>query len=286
MPAKGWRKDEQESNFDTVLLNENLSIDNFLFPKATINKICKQALQSANGDGSGDSGSGFLLAKDTQTVIQRSSILFVNFIYHHAKQIVKLQNRKVVNADDIINALVQVGYGEFAPILNDELQRFNAKKEAKKLARAKLKSDAKKSTDVEDADIDEDDDNGAGTGGNEDRIKKIRLDNPAPDDTMSEADSSLHNASTTGQLPAISHPVQDDDHSIDDLEDSVGADDNDDEEDDDEEENDDNEILQHAPSQLELEARELEGDNADRHVASNHIDNYDDEDSNDDENED
>lgn len=291
MPAKGWRKDEQESNFDTVLLNENLSIDSFLFPKATINKICKQALQSASGVGSGsaDSGGSFLLAKDTQTVIQRSSILFVNFIYHHAKQIVKLQNRKVVNADDIINALVQVGYGEFAPILSDELQRFNAKKEAKKLARAKLKSDAKKSTDLEDADLDDDGDSAA------DRVKKIKLDNPAPDDTMSDADSSVHNASTSGPPAGASHPVPDDDHSIDDLEEdehSAGGDvdedaeDDEDDEADEADEADDNEIRQHAPSQLELEARELEGDIADRQVAPNHIgndDDDDDEDSNDDE---
>lgn len=270
MPAKGWRKDEQESNFDTVLLNENLSIDSFLFPKATINKICKQALQSVDPDGA----SNFLLAKDTQTVIQRSSILFVNFIYHHAKQIVKLQNRKVVNADDIINALVQVGYGEFAPILTDELEKFNARKEAKKLARAKLKSDAKKSADLEDADIDDEGNNSAI------RVKKIKLDNSGLDETMSEADSSLQNASTVASTSKQLVIQTDDEHSIDDLEEDDQTKEHESEnedEDEDEEDEADNEVAMHVPSQLELEERELEGDNLDKQSAA---DNIDDEDSN------
>ncbi|GMM30845.1 DNA polymerase epsilon noncatalytic subunit [Martiniozyma asiatica (nom. inval.)] len=134
MPAKGWRKDERETNFDTVLSNANMSIDSFLFPRATINKLAKQILAQT-------SQHPMLLAKDSQIVIQRGAVMFVNFIYHHAKQLVKQGGRKVVNAEDVIKALGEVGFSDFVPVLNDELEKFVKIKENKKL----MKQQAKKS---------------------------------------------------------------------------------------------------------------------------------------------
>lgn len=252
MPAKGWRKDEQESNFDTVLLNENLSIDNFLFPKATINKICKQALAE-------ESDTNFLLAKDTQTVIQRSSILFVNFIYHHAKQIVKLQNRKVVNAEDIITALTQVGFSNFTNYLNEELVKFNNKKEAKKLARAKLKLDSKKNDNLEDADIDDQtNNNNNNTNDSNKRLKTIDLD----DTTMSDADNSISKSHvSSNNNNNNTEDENNDDDSADHIDALEDADDDDDEPVEGEGEEDETEDPKiRAPSQLELEERELVGD--------------------------
>lgn len=126
MPARGWRKDDKDSNLDTLMANDTGNIDQYLFPKSTLNKLAKQILQQTNDH-------PMLLAKDSQVVIQRASLLFVNFIYHHAKQIVKTGGRKVVNADDILKALSEVGFQDFIPVLNEELDKFVKKKEDKKL---------------------------------------------------------------------------------------------------------------------------------------------------------
>ncbi|KAG0682246.1 hypothetical protein C6P40_000266 [Pichia californica] len=237
MPAKGWRKDEQESNFDTVLLNEHLSIDNFLFPKSTINKISKQALQK-------QFNSNFLLAKDTQIIIQRSSILFINFIYHHAKQIVKFQNRKVVNSDDIINALIQVGFNNFIDLINIELDKFNKRKESKKLA--KLKAKSKPIIDINDDIVDDDD--------NLDKNKRLKLD---LDDTMSDNDSSIHNIHTkqNNDNPELVHSDEETGEEEGDEGEGEEEEGEGEEEEGEEEEN----SIRHGPSQLELEQRELEG---------------------------
>lgn len=128
MPAKGWKKDDKDSNVDNLISNdgEGGDIAQYLFPRASLNRLAKQSLQSANEH-------PMLLAKDSQVVIQRGSLLFVNFIYHHAKQIVKENGRKVVNPDDILKALQLVGFSEFIPGLTDELDKFSKRKEFKKM---------------------------------------------------------------------------------------------------------------------------------------------------------
>lgn len=245
MPVKGWRRDDQDTNFDTMLHSEGMSIDTFLFPKSTINKICKNALHES------DPETNYLIAKDSQTVIQRSCVLFINFIYHHAKQLVKAQNRKVVNADDIMSALQQVGYGEFTPILQNELQSFNKRKEAKKIAKAQQKLN-----DVEDADIDD-------SIGNHNKRLKLGTSIHGNDVTMSD-----HGDTTEFNDPSVVVHDQDTE-----AEEEEEEEEDEDEEDDGEEdmegkeadENDDSteetgEVIRHGPSQLELEQKELVGD--------------------------
>lgn len=262
MPAKGWRKDEQESNFDTVLLNENLSIDSFLFPKSTINKLSKQSLTEidANGDGK---PVNYLVAKDSQTVIQRSSVLFINFIYHHAKQLVKLQNRKVVNAEDILNALTQVGFSDFLPKLNDDLQKFNDKKEAKKLAKSKLKAESRSNqisinsiinSNEDPVDIDAEEDN------TEVQNKRIRLDGSSTDASVRIAEGAEEEMGTEEE--------EEDDEDDNEEEDEEEEDDNREEGEEDEEADilHETDVPSHAPSQIELEQKELEGENHDENM--------------------
>ncbi|QOU20252.1 hypothetical protein BRETT_004906 [Brettanomyces bruxellensis] len=126
MPAKGWRKDEQESNMETAIANQGISIDSILFPKSTINKLAKKTLADESGD-----QNPMILAKDSQTVIQRSAVVFINYIYHNAKQYIKAKGRKVVNADDIILALQTANFNSFVPVLQEELEKFNRRKELK-----------------------------------------------------------------------------------------------------------------------------------------------------------
>ncbi|KAF6013388.1 hypothetical protein HII12_002104 [Brettanomyces bruxellensis] len=126
MPAKGWRKDEQESNMETAIANQGISIDSILFPKSTINKLAKKTLADESGD-----QNPMILAKDSQTVIQRSAVVFINYIYHNAKQYIKAKGRKVVNADDIILAIQTANFNSFVPVLQEELEKFNRRKELK-----------------------------------------------------------------------------------------------------------------------------------------------------------
>jgi DNA polymerase epsilon subunit 3 len=284
MPAKGWRKDEQESNFDTVLLNEQLSIDNFLFPKSTTNKLSKQALYDSNNQ------SNFLLAKDTQTVIQRSSILFINFIYHHAKQLVKLQNRKIVNADDILNALTQVGFADFIPNLNIELEKFNEKKEAKKLARAKLKADKESAiinNNLDDVDVDVDIETNDNT--NDISNKRLKLDNSINDETISENDLTIQNVDLTKNDENENENENEDKEQTDnELEEEEEEEDDDDEGEDENGDGDDDDtdevdkIQNHVPSQLELEQKELAGDDPDKFDINDNNNNNDDDNDDDD----
>ncbi|GME87362.1 unnamed protein product [Ambrosiozyma monospora] len=143
MPAKGWRKDEQESNFETAVDNEKISIDSLLFPKTTVNKIAKQVLTQADG-------TSMILAKDSQTVIQRASVVFINYIYDAAKQLVKEKGRKVVNADDILLALEQTNFNSFVPVLKEGLETFTIKKQKKKQEKEKEKKKKEEEEAVDD----------------------------------------------------------------------------------------------------------------------------------------
>ncbi|KAG7698283.1 hypothetical protein KL948_001854 [Ogataea haglerorum] len=124
MPAKGWKKDGDDSNFETAADNEKVSIESMLFPKATVHKVAKQVLSQSE--------TNMILAKESQTVLQRGSVLFVNYVYHHAKQVAKEQGRKVVNANDVLAGLERAQFGGFVPALSEELEKFHLRKEYKK----------------------------------------------------------------------------------------------------------------------------------------------------------
>lgn len=243
MPAKGWRKDEQESNLDTILLNENLSIDNFVFPKSIITKICKSVINSNDGE-------KYLLAKDTQIIIQRASILFINFIYHHAKQLVKANNRKIVNADDIINALSIVGFSNFKFLLDNELDAFNKRKEAKKMEKARAKelnnNNGGNSKEIDD-EIDDDNDN---NNSNEESSKRVKLDENA---VIVNNDDDDDDGDDDDEDEEIEEDIEEDDEDEEDIDEDI-------------EENDDTNT---KVSQFELEQKELEGQDYDNEINNN-----------------
>lgn len=242
MPAKGWRKDEQESNFDTALHNENVGIDAFLFPKSTITKLSKQVLVGDDGTPT------YSLAADSSTAVQRASVLFLNLVYHHAKQIVKQQGRKVVNADDVIAALNSIGFNHFVPTLEDELNKFTERKAAKKLAKAQrgtgADADAEADADV-DVDADADADADADVEGENSSSKRIKL-----DPSMEPEDEAAEEADEADETNASDDDAEEDDVMVDAIE----------EDEDDDDELVDSTPIHHQPSQLELEQRELEGE--------------------------
>lgn len=244
MPAKGWRKDEQESNLDTILLNENLSIDNFVFPKSIITKICKSVINSNDGE-------KYLLAKDTQIIIQRASILFINFIYHHAKQLVKANNRKIVNADDIINALSIVGFSNFKFLLDNELDAFNERKEAKKMEKVRAKelnnNNGGNSKEIDD-EIDDNDNNN----NSEESSKRVKLDENAVIVNNNDDDDD-EDGEEDNEDEDIEEDIEEDDEDEDDIDEDI-------------EENDDTNT---KVSQFELEQKELEGQDPDNEIHNN-----------------
>ena len=242
MPAKGWRKDEQESNLDTILLNENLSIDNFVFPKSIITKICKSVINSNDGE-------KYLLAKDTQIIIQRASILFINFIYHHAKQLVKANNRKIVNADDIINALSIVGFSNFKFLLDNELDAFNERKEAKKLEKARAK-ELNNNNGGNNKEIDDEIDDNDNNSNNEESSKRVKLDENA---VIVNNDDDDDDGEEDNEDEEIEEDIEEDDEDEEDIDEDI-------------EENDDTNT---KVSQFELEQKELEGQDPDNEIHNN-----------------
>ncbi|ANZ77977.1 BA75_05164T0 [Komagataella pastoris] len=117
-----------------------------MFPKATIGKLAKSVLQ---GD---ENESSMILSKDGLTAVQRSAVVFVSYLYHHAREVSKDQNRKTVNVQDILKALENTEFNALIPTVQEELISFNQRKEAKK-----LRSDKDKDQEVEEEGDDEKD---------------------------------------------------------------------------------------------------------------------------------
>lgn len=219
MPAKGWRKDEQESNLETAMSNQKVSLDSILFPRLTVNKLAKKALQEdSNGE------NPMILAKESQVVIQRSAVVFVNYIYHTAKQSVKARGRKVVKAEDIIQAMKTTYFDSFVPILEQELDKFNRRKELKKqekqAANAK-KEEAKKAASAGTASVDTveigDENNGEAadetndttiTTDNGSNNKRIKLDKPQSNETTISDNTEDDNDRTVASSPAPPESTQ------------------------------------------------------------------------------
>ncbi|KAI0461018.1 hypothetical protein LJB42_001348 [Komagataella kurtzmanii] len=139
MPAKGWKKTSDGSFTPKGPAakqdkeSENISIENLLFPKATIGKLAKSVLQ---GD---ENESNMILSKDGLTAVQRSAVVFVSYLYHHAREVSKDQNHKTVNVQDILKALENTEFNALIPTVQEELISFNQRKEAKKLKNEKDK---------------------------------------------------------------------------------------------------------------------------------------------------
>ncbi|VEU23058.1 DEKNAAC104125 [Brettanomyces naardenensis] len=230
MPAKGWRKDEQESNLETAMANQKVSIDSILFPKATLNKLVRQVLEQESPD-----ANPMILAKESQTVIQRASVVFINYIYHNAKQYIKAKGRKVVNAEDIITAMETTNFNSFVPVLREELESFNKRKEIKK--RDKLnKQNVKVDESIDDEEVANANDN-----------KRLKLDGDGADEseeTIEERDEEKDGEKDD----------EDDGENGENEEQGVDGDDDDDEE-------EEEEPPLSGTQRMELEQKELEGEN-------------------------
>lgn len=114
MPPKGWKKNHEPS-----LLHQEVdlvSIDDILFPRATISKSIR-AILDHNDD-------KITLSKDALTAIQRAATVFVSFMQFHARQFAKRANRKNVYASDILAGLEYAGFLGFVPHVRQLLATY------------------------------------------------------------------------------------------------------------------------------------------------------------------
>lgn len=125
MPPKGWRKNA-DGTYPVITKDQELtSIDEILFPKSLVQKVAKTMLESDN-----------LIAKDCVTALQRSATVFVSHLMFHANLVSKSQDRKTVNAQDIIAALGKAGYGSFETEVKRKVALYEREIKEKKQRKA------------------------------------------------------------------------------------------------------------------------------------------------------
>ncbi|CCH62430.1 hypothetical protein TBLA_0H01430 [Henningerozyma blattae CBS 6284] len=205
MPPKGWRKDAQ-GNYPTtsyVKEQENITIQDLLFPRSSVVNIAKSTFSSTaeqisedlNDNEIGDdadinndniveeNSNKILVSKDAGLALQRSSTVFVNHLLLFAREIAKDQYRKTCNPDDILNALDAIGHPGLKGIVSERLQEYqNAlllKKEYKRL-HGTSSSDKRKDKDSGSSDDEENDDYDINEEGADQSSKKQRTDNSIP----------------------------------------------------------------------------------------------------------
>ncbi|ODV88102.1 hypothetical protein CANARDRAFT_26257 [[Candida] arabinofermentans NRRL YB-2248] len=222
--------------------------------------------------------SQMIITKDAQTVVQRSSVLFVNYIYYHAKQVSKLQGRKIVNASDILAGLENAGFLSYLGVLQEELEGFNKRKEAKK--REKASNTSKEITDNNKTDRgsstedpeEEDDEDVEDTG---DVSKRVKLSEDAKSKDVNVIDAEQRDDDDVDE-----GEEEDDDEEMVDAQEGINDDDDDDDDDDDEADDDVQEL---TPTQrLQKEHKELIGSDGEEKADNTNVDDDEEDDEDDD----
>lgn len=131
MPPKGWRKNADGNYPQPNKDADYVSIDEILFPRSIIQKLAKDIINTEESD----SGQ-MLMAKDSLLALQRSATVFVSHMMFHAKSISKEQDRKTVNAQDIISALEKSEYSGFIPEVKHKLTLYDKEAEVRKKKKA------------------------------------------------------------------------------------------------------------------------------------------------------
>lgn len=136
MPPKGWRKNADGNYPQPNKDADYVSIDEILFPRSIIQKLAKDIINAEESD----SGQ-MLMAKDSLLALQRSATVFVSHMMFHAKSISKEQDRKTVNAQDIISALEKSEYSGFIPEVKHKLTLYDKEAEVRKKKKAEKSTD-------------------------------------------------------------------------------------------------------------------------------------------------
>ena len=131
MPPKGWRKDAQ-GNYPTtsyVKEQENITIDDLLFPRSVVVSLAKEVLQGGN-----ENERKLVLTKDAQLALQRSATVFVNHLLLFARELAKDLDKKSCGVDEVLLALDHIGYPGLKHMVVAKLEEYRNYKQQQKQA--------------------------------------------------------------------------------------------------------------------------------------------------------
>ncbi|CAH2351668.1 DNA polymerase epsilon subunit D [[Candida] railenensis] len=143
MPPKGWRKNAEGQYPSQKQDSDLVSIDDILFPRATVQKLAKAILNSTEDE----SESNSIMAKDSVIALQRSATVFVSHLMFHARKISKESSRKTVNAQDILAAIERAEFPGFLPEIKSKLATFEQNSLLKRNEKKSKKVSEKKEED-------------------------------------------------------------------------------------------------------------------------------------------
>lgn len=135
MPPKGWRRNTEGQYPQPNKDQDLVSIDEILFPRATVQKLAKNIMNASSDEGA----STMILAKDSMIALQRSSTVFVSHLMFQARQISKDEGRKTINAQDILGALEKAEFSGFIPEVKQKLSIFESNIALRKKHKAEKK---------------------------------------------------------------------------------------------------------------------------------------------------
>lgn len=130
MPPKGWKKSQEPSQLHEEV--DLVSIDDILFPRATIQKSIRTILDGEDND-------KMTISKDSLIAIQRAATVFVSHLLFHGRLLARFSNRKNIYASDILAGLENAGFAGFVPRVKQLLAAYeeDVSKSRKKKAEEK-----------------------------------------------------------------------------------------------------------------------------------------------------
>ncbi|RPA85722.1 histone-fold-containing protein [Ascobolus immersus RN42] len=100
-----------------------ISLEQNLLPKSIITRLAKSAIPE-----------GSMVQKDAQLALAKSSTVFVNRLIDEANEKARLAGKKTIMPKDVFDALKEMELEEFVPVLENALDKFNARAALKRSA--------------------------------------------------------------------------------------------------------------------------------------------------------
>ncbi|SCV04403.1 LAMI_0H15852g1_1 [Lachancea mirantina] len=161
MAPKSRKEDAQNVGAGTGSAKdqENVSIDDLLFPKSTIMALAREAATPGIDENAESTGKKLILSKDAVTALQRSATVFVNHLLMYAREEAHSQDRKNCNVTDILEALVALGFVDIKPVVQEKVEAYQQMLNLRKAAKVVTTDRDQEMKDVDGAEEDDDDEN-------------------------------------------------------------------------------------------------------------------------------
>eukprot|EP00485_Elphidium_margaritaceum_P003737 CAMPEP_0202710036 /NCGR_PEP_ID=MMETSP1385-20130828/22071_1 /ASSEMBLY_ACC=CAM_ASM_000861 /TAXON_ID=933848 /ORGANISM="Elphidium margaritaceum" /LENGTH=121 /DNA_ID=CAMNT_0049369449 /DNA_START=48 /DNA_END=413 /DNA_ORIENTATION=- len=86
------------------------------------------------------------IKKDAKQAISKAAGIFVLYLAHNANQLCKTAKRSTIQADDILNALEEIEFGDFNEELKTALDTYRTQQQQMKESKKQKKENAKKAS--------------------------------------------------------------------------------------------------------------------------------------------